>query len=153
MMADINKKISVFFYRQLNGSDHGGRFEFLLLHRVAEKGGYWQPLTGNVDAGENLKQAAYRETEEEIGYHAEDGLIHSGYEFDYSNDDRDFHEVVYGLPLPHEFEPKLCREHDDYTWAPMPEAVEKLHWDSNKKGLIAICQRLVNNDLKQSTTR
>jgi len=142
----MKKKISVFFYRQLDSQ----RLEFLLLHRVAAKGGYWQPLTGNVDDGEDLKQAAYREIGEEIGFHTESGLIHSGYEFDYQKNDQDFHEVVYALPLPDDVEPDLCREHDDYTWANMPEAIEKLHWDSNKKGLVAVCQRLVNDDL-QST--
>lgn len=140
----MNKKISVYFYRQLDG----GGFEFLLLHRVAEKGGYWQPLTGNVDDGEDLKQAAYRETEEEIGHHTDHGLIHSGYEFEYTKNDTKFHEVVYALHLPNDVEPELCPEHDDYMWANMPEAIEKLHWDSNKKGLIAVCQRLVNDDLQ-----
>jgi lipoyl(octanoyl) transferase len=42
----------------------------LLLERTPERGGFWQPVTGRVDAGESPLQAAQRELREETGFDA-----------------------------------------------------------------------------------
>ena len=39
----------------------------LLLQRTPERGGFWQPVTGKVEAGESPAQAAQRELREETG--------------------------------------------------------------------------------------
>jgi lipoyl(octanoyl) transferase len=39
----------------------------LLLERTAERGGFWQPVTGRVEAGESPHEAAQRELREETG--------------------------------------------------------------------------------------
>ena len=38
-----------------------------MLKRILEKGGFWQPITGNVREGETFKEAAMREIGEETG--------------------------------------------------------------------------------------
>ena len=35
--------------------------EYLLLKRTAARGGFWQGVTGGVEAGESFTQAAHRE--------------------------------------------------------------------------------------------
>jgi NUDIX domain len=42
--------------------------EYLLLKRSAARGGFWQGVTGGVEVGETLAQAARREVWEETGY-------------------------------------------------------------------------------------
>lgn len=50
----------------------------LLLERTTERGGFWQPVTGRVEAGESPQQAAQRELREETGLVAEVSSL--GYE-------------------------------------------------------------------------
>ena len=40
---------------------------FLLLKRIPSRGGFWQPVTGGVNAGEDFTLAAKREVQEETG--------------------------------------------------------------------------------------
>ena len=42
-------QVCVFLVRQ-----HAERREYLLLHRVAEKGAFWQCVTGSIEEGETL---------------------------------------------------------------------------------------------------
>ena len=42
--------------------------EYLLLRRTTARGGFWQGVTGGLEAGESLAQAARREVWEETGY-------------------------------------------------------------------------------------
>jgi 8-oxo-dGTP pyrophosphatase MutT (NUDIX family) len=41
--------------------------EVLILHRVAEHGGYWHVVAGGVESGETVAEAAERELREETG--------------------------------------------------------------------------------------
>ena len=40
---------------------------YLLLKRQPHRGGFWQPVTGGVEEGEDLKETALRELNEETG--------------------------------------------------------------------------------------
>ncbi len=89
------------------------RDEILLLHRHPAKpeGGTWCVAGGKVDAGETPKQAALRETREEIGVTLEH-LVHIGtyyvryptYAFIYS---------VFRAPL--KKKPHITLKHDEHT--------------------------------------
>jgi 8-oxo-dGTP diphosphatase len=45
--------------------------------------GSWMPPKGGVDEGETLKQAAIRETEEEIGIRVSHSLLNRSFDVDY----------------------------------------------------------------------
>jgi len=46
---------------------NGSRIEYLLLKRLPERNGFWQPVTGGVEEGETRKEALCREVMEETG--------------------------------------------------------------------------------------
>ena len=129
--------------------------EFLLLKRTAERGGFWQPVTGGVeDTDEGLSAACFRELEEEAGIKKEDicRVIENVHEFDF--DSRNFkmgavtrlHEHVFGF----EVEPgqavtlhgNVYPEHDEFRWAPFEEALRLLKWESNREALKKLRARL-----------
>ncbi|UCC34079.1 MAG: NUDIX domain-containing protein, partial [Candidatus Bathyarchaeota archaeon] len=39
----------------------GGEIQYLLLKRCPERGGFWQPVTGGLEEGENRLEALKRE--------------------------------------------------------------------------------------------
>ncbi len=41
------------------------KIEYLMLKRIPEKGGFWQPVTGGMETGETMKDALLRELKEE----------------------------------------------------------------------------------------
>src|SRR5512132_2863360 len=49
---------------------HNGGDRVLLLHRRPERGNFWQPITGTIEAGEQPMAAAVREVFEETGQRA-----------------------------------------------------------------------------------
>ena len=49
-----------------------GRWEFLLLRRIEQRGGFWQGITGGVEDDEELQETARRELREETGLEAQE---------------------------------------------------------------------------------
>jgi 8-oxo-dGTP pyrophosphatase MutT (NUDIX family) len=85
----------------------------ILLLKRAEKGdsfGKWSVPGGKVENGENILDAAQRESKEECGYFG-------GYKFGHY-DDADgrhhFHTFFYAVDKP--FDVTLSDEHSDYKW-------------------------------------
>jgi lipoyl(octanoyl) transferase len=117
--------------------------EVLLLKRTERDGGFWQPVTGMVDAGELPAEAAARELTEETG------LSGTPASLDYVRDFRIDRRYVGGAgPHPwvnreHAFaveEPagtlRLSPdEHDEYLWTGIAEAKERLKWNGNRRAL------------------
>ena len=60
----LRRPVSVLVYVV---SPAGGGWEYLLLHRVPRLGGFWQGVTGAVERGEEMADAARREVLEEPG--------------------------------------------------------------------------------------
>ncbi|MDQ3163679.1 MAG: NUDIX domain-containing protein [Actinomycetota bacterium] len=94
-----------------------------MLRRHEAKGGIWQPVTGNVDPGENLVTCARREVEEETGLRCllEDELRATRY-----RDSRGRPKVVRWWRMSvdrGEFEPN--REVDEIRWL-RPDAAAAL---------------------------
>ena len=122
---------------------------YLLLRYHDEKGGYWQPVTGSVEGGESLRDAAFREAREETGIPGRAGdLVESGYTFDFHSYGKDRRETAFGLrasatsdgaPPP----VTLSREHQAFRWCTFEEALPLLRWDSNKESLRLLAERLV----------
>jgi len=46
----------------------GSKWEYLLLKRIERREGFWQGVTGGVEQGEELDEAARRELLEETGF-------------------------------------------------------------------------------------
>ena len=101
----------------------------LLLKRRAERGGFWQILTGRIEAGESPLQTAAREVHEETGFSPR---------LDEIRELRYAHGFALGSRVPPLFvretafaatvsgEPRLSDEHDEHRWCTPQEALELL---------------------------
>ena len=101
----------------------------LLLKRRAERGGFWQILTGRIEPGESPLQTAAREVHEETGFSPrldeirELHYVHSfamrGREPPVFAEETAFAALVTG-------EPRLSDEHEAHRWCTPAEALEIL---------------------------
>ncbi|MCL6642087.1 MAG: NUDIX pyrophosphatase [Candidatus Bipolaricaulota bacterium] len=123
----------------------GDRWEYLLLHRIPSCGGFWQGVTGGVQQGEGLTEAAQRELLEETG------LVPSllekidySYSFPldeewrhlYSSTVREIIEYVFVAHIGVQQEPQIDPlEHDEWRWCRFEEALELLYWPGNREAL------------------
>lgn len=131
---EIRRKVQVHLWRV----DGAGRRVYASLHRCAAKGDYHQPITGNVDAGENLDAAALREACEEVGIRAAPAdLSPALWVQDWSHPERPgilFSESVYALRCP-AAELTLSGEHRGHRWLPYGEALASFAFEGNRRGL------------------
>jgi dATP pyrophosphohydrolase len=119
----------------------GGGEQFLALHRSPSLGGYWHPVSGALEIGENAEQAAIRELREELELDAEGLLWPVRYAYGYAaaeeppsrraewppGTDR-IAVTGFIVEAPPDFEPTLNWEHDDYRWCSFDEAVALFRW-------------------------
>lgn len=121
----------------------GGTWEYLLLRRISERGGFWQGVTGGVEKGEDLDEAARRELVEETGL-VPLALEDIGYSYSYSVVGNEWPEHFYGVGVEkiteHAFvafvegqqEPVIDpEEHDEWKWLRFRKALEILKWPEN----------------------
>lgn len=132
------KQIEVFFYKRLPD----GKYSFLLMKRVPEKGGFWQPLTGGVEHGETLEEAIRREAAEETGITEMVEVVDSNYHYEFTDEGRSHVEYIFGAEVPTGTNVRLSHEHDDLRWVSKDEALQLLKWPGNKEGLRKLCERL-----------
>ncbi len=122
----------------------GKEIEYLLLKRLPERNGFWQPVTGGLEEGETRTQALHREVYEETGVEDVIGIIDSLYYFEFS-DPHPNQEYVYGVEISPSKDIVLDgEEHSEYRWCSFQEALRLLHWKENKEAL-----RRLNTILKQ----
>lgn len=115
--------------------------KYLLLKRVPDKGGFWQPVTGNVMVDETFEAAALRETSEETGISVVKKLIDTNYSFTFFDDNRTQTEKVFGAEAEGVTAVELSREHTEYKWVTSEEAlIQYLKWPGNKEGLRRLAQ-------------
>jgi len=123
--------------------------EFLLLKRIPEKGGFWQSITGEVE-NETLLDAVLRETSEEAGIKTEDiiQIIKNVNHFEYKNTKKDciVTEYVFGLEVNLNQEVRLdkniYKEHDEFKWVSLEDALKLLKWKSSKESMKQLVQMI-----------
>jgi len=123
---------------------NGNNVEYLLLKRLPERNGFWQPVTGGVEEGETRKEALCREIREETGIKNIIAVLEGIYLFEFS-DPNPYQEYVYGVEVSPSEEIVLDRkEHSEHRWCSFQEALQLLHWKENKEAL-----RKLNKTLMQ----
>jgi 8-oxo-dGTP pyrophosphatase MutT (NUDIX family) len=115
---------------------------FLILKTRPDRGSFWQPITGGVNEGEGLPEAALREAQEETGLAFTEGLEPIAHQFEFESRGDRFTE--YGFSLPLKFPEKITKaveipppvkldsnEHVEYQWVTGKEAFKTIAHPSN----------------------
>jgi len=125
--------------------------EYLLLRRIEPQGGFWQGVTGAVEPGEALDEAAIRELTEETAL-APIRLLAVNYQYTFPIRIRSagrshlqhVTEHVFLALLSAKVDPTIDpSEHDAWDWYSYEEALLWLRWPGNIEA-IRRCERLVN---------
>jgi dihydroneopterin triphosphate diphosphatase len=122
-----------------------GTLSYLLLHRIASRGDFWQGVTGGVEEGEEILEAANREMIEETGL-IPAAMTKIDYTYSFSVADQWRHlyaegvtEIVEYVIVAHvndQQEPTIdSREHDTWQWYNLNQALERLRWPGNIEAL------------------
>ena len=127
----------------------GGRV--LLLHRRAERGNFWQPITGSIEDGETPMDTALREIVEETGYQATPSELGLTQSFMIESQ---FLSARYPAPIIASEVTFSARaesarpltldaaEHDAYGWFTFAEAYEKIRWTDDREALELVERRI-----------
>lgn len=120
-----------------------GEYLFLMLKRTPQRGGFWQPVTGNVEEGEAFETAALREVREELGIVHVTRLVDTEYSYEFTDNGLDQFERIFGVQVSPDQEVKLSSEHTEYRWVAKDEAINSyLKYPGNKEGLRRLHQKL-----------
>ena len=111
--------------------------EYLLLKRLPDRNGFWhwQPVTGGLEERETRTEALRREIKEETGIKNLIRVIEDLYYFEFSDPNLN-QEYVYGVEVSSTEEVVLDgREHSEYRWCGIKDALQLLYWKENKEAL------------------
>ncbi len=140
IMTEIktNNQVEVILFKKKNDTTL-----FLVLKRNPQKGGFWQPITGNVKPHESFEQAALREMEEETSIKEYLEFVDTGYSFDFFDDNRNQHEKIFGIHVSGVSKVVLSSEHTEFQWVNKEDALNHyLKYPGNKEGLRKLCEKL-----------
>jgi len=115
----------------------------LLLRRSPERGGFWQQVTGRVEAGETPLEAARRELGEETGAAAEPAPLDYVHAFALEpamaarlgGGLRLAREHAFAVALPSGFEPRMGDEHVEWRWFDPEQAQRLLPWAGLRRAI------------------
>lgn len=127
MIERINVQAFVFYNYPI--------FKLLILKRVPERSGYWQPVCGGIENGENPEDAVIREVFEETGITKIKNIIDLNYEFTYRETKNgklmNMKDICYAIEIEDTVDIILSDEHEQYKWCSYTEAKEYLTWEHN----------------------
>ena len=131
---------------------HTAHLQVLIMER-ADKAGFWQSVTGSIEAGETPRQAAIREVLEETGldatqYDLQDWQASNTYEiyphwrYRYAPGITTNVEHLFALELPKEIAISLApEEHVQYEWVDWREAAKRVFSWTNVDALKRLGER------------
>jgi dATP pyrophosphohydrolase len=133
-------QVLVYPVRKTNGD-----WEYLMLKRVENRGGFWQGVTGAPENGESLYEGAKRELFEETGYRPLN-LTKTEINYIIPMEDRWFDiypegtkeipEYLFIAIIQQPDSPKIDPiEHNDWKWCSYEEAMNLLSLEDNKRAL------------------
>ncbi|MEK7691365.1 MAG: NUDIX domain-containing protein [Bdellovibrionota bacterium] len=142
------QKIQVWIYRR----GPGGNVRFLLLKTHENRGSFWQPVTGHVEAGESLQEAARREGREETGWSALGLPSPAGIDFEFvdRHSGKPVREYVFLVEAPVEVTDDSIHldpsEHVAHCWISGADAFKLLRYDSNRAAINSVLQLLMGKE-------
>jgi len=121
------------------------KWDYLMLKRVKNRGGFWQGVTGAPEKDETLYEGAERELYEETGY-SPLNLIETDISYIIPMEDRwidiypvgtkEIPEYLFIAKIDETGSPKIDPiEHNDWKWCSYEEAMELLSLEDNKRAL------------------
>ncbi len=138
-------KVQVWIYRV----SAAGQIEILLLRMIPDRGGYWQPVTGGVEVGEPIEDAALREAREETSLSFKGGVEPLNYCFRFRTRwGADAEEYAFALQASALAEVRLDpQEHDAMAWQVLrqdllSEVQGRLHYETVQMGLTKLFEFL-----------
>ena len=131
---------------------HDGNGNILLIER-ADRAGFWQSVTGSIEAGETLSQTALREVQEETGITLSDGQLHDWqqsrqYEIyphwrhRYPPGITRNTEHVFSARIAPDTAIRLSKEHTAFCWLERTDAAEKVFSPSNRQAILELTEHL-----------
>jgi lipoyl(octanoyl) transferase len=121
----------------------GADGRILLLRRSPARGGFWQQVTGRIEAGEEPAQAARRELREETG--ADAPVEPLGYRHAFALDPSinrvkpgavvTVEETAFVARLPGGFDVRVSDEHAEHAWLSAEEAVSQLRFSGLRRAV------------------
>lgn len=125
------------------------RDQILLLERRPDKAGFWQPVTGRLEAGESFEEAARRELAEETGIQASSALerldLVQSFVIDpeyLGSDEIVFvREHLYRLELDSRPEVTVSpEEHRGFEWLTVSQALERIRWADDREAIETVAE-------------
>ena len=143
-MADITiRVVDCYVFRQTDDD-----LSFLLLKRNKDKlyEHLWQGVAGKIEGGETAFKAAIRELKEETSLEPVRMFVADHVSRFYESHQARINLVpVFGIEVDSS-EVKLSKEHVDYKWVDIYEALDTLVWRGQKESIQTVYDMVVNND-------
>lgn len=111
------------------------KFMVLILKRVPEREGHWQPISGGIEEGEKPIDTIRREIYEETGIQELERIFDLNYSFIFTTmwhgKLTTMREICFAAEIKKEKPIKISNEHEEFKWCTEDEAKKFLKWEHN----------------------